>query len=149
MISTIIYSVLCYINISVCLCIIRNWEFSSFSTDLWHFVICDMCHVVCDVPCDVVLKSHFDFGVVTFLKWYHKMCQCCFPLICDICDILYMTCDVWCDILYVMCFIPMLMLGWRHFQNGVTQGVQEYFSIICDICYMWCVTCDVTNDNVY
>ena len=39
------------------------------------------------------------------------------------------------------------MLGWWHFQNGVTHGVRGYFPVFCDICDMWCVMCDVWCDT--
>ena len=58
----------------------------------------------------------------------------------------HVMCDVTCDVTCHVYYSPMLMLGWWHFQNGVTQGVQGCFPVICNICDVWCVMCDVWCD---
>ena len=91
----------------------------------------------------IVRWRHFQNGVTHGVEGY-------FSVICNICDMWCVmwcvTCDVWCDMSYDMYYSPMLMLWWRHFQNGVTHRVQWYFSVICNICDMWCVTCDVWHE---
>ena len=71
------------------------------------------------------------------------------------CFVTFVTCDVWCvmcDVTHDMScdvyYSPMLMLGWWHFRNGVTHGVQDCFQwfVTCVMCDVWCVMCDVTCD---
>ena len=110
-------------------------------SSLWQSLEDVTHHMSCDMYFSLILMLgwlHFQNGVTQGVQVYFEW------------FLTFVTCDVW----HVMCgvthhmscdiyFSPMFMLGWWHFQNGVTQGVQVYFLVICDICDMWCVTCDV------
>ena len=65
-----------------------------YSGDLWHLwhVMCD---VTCDVPCHVYYSPMVMLGLWHFQNGVTHGVWGCFLVICDICDMWCVMCDVW------------------------------------------------------
>ena len=103
-----------------------------------------------DPLCDTILEMsppQYQHGpvinVICPVMFYYSPMVGLYLLICDICDVWCVMCDVTCDVPCHVYYSPMVMLGWWHFQNGVTQGVWGCFwwfvtFVTCDVwCVMW------------